>query len=72
VDAERLDLPPTDHNYDIGLSIDGEIHKINGGKHLDIQLDPSLPKIRISRRNKPLKNVSRIMQDLHHLSPPFI
>ena len=64
--------PPTSHDYDIGLSIDGEIHKINGGKYLDVQLDPELPKIRIARRNLPLKNYNRIMLDLHHLSPPFV
>ena len=64
--------PPSNHDSDIGLSIDGEIYKVNGGKYVDIHLDPDLPKIRIARRNVPLKKMNRVMMDLHHQSPPFL
>ena len=70
--VEGDDGPPTSHDFDIGLSVDGEIYKINGGRYVNIHLDPGLPKIRVARRNPPLKNVNRIMLELHHLSPPFV
>ena len=54
------------------MAIDGEIFKVNGGKHVNLMLDPKLPKVRIARRVPVLKDINSIMVDLNHLSPPFI
>ena len=69
---QDLDSPAQDLNEAIGMTIDGEIYRVIGGKDVKVELDPDLPKIRVARRNPSFKDVNQIMMDLHHLSPPFV
>ena len=56
----------------IAVAVDGEALKIRGGLDISVKLDPTLPKIRIARRTPKLKDMNQVMNDLFHLSPPFI
>ena len=56
----------------IAIAVDGESMKIRGAFDVTVQLDPTLPKIRVARRMQKLKDMNQIMADLYHLSPPFV
>ena len=42
----------------MGMSVDGEIFLVKGGKNVSIQLDPILPKIRVAKRRPVLKSIN--------------